>query len=235
MNWVGVFLIIVIGFTIFEGIYRGFLHSIINLGTFFLSVFSSFLLYPVIASAVKANDTIYNFLVYYTEGAEKIAVFSDSNLLISGMAQGKLDSIIADSGLSEPFATLIEQNVAASAFADIGKTTIGEYFNMTIVFAVLNILSFLAMFLIAYIIFTFVLGLVNYTVKFPELKQYDRSSGAAFGALRGFLLCFLIITVVPVIFLLLPVNQLSDYFANSTLGMFFFENNFFLHLISGVG
>ncbi|MBT7123517.1 MAG: CvpA family protein, partial [Clostridia bacterium] len=219
MNWVGVFLIIVIGFTIFEGIYRGFLHSIINLGTFFLSVFSSFLLYPVIASAVKANDTIYNFLVYYTEGAEKIAVFSDSNLLISGMAQGKLDSIIADSGLSEPFATLIEQNVAASAFADIGKTTIGEYFNMTIVFAVLNILSFLAMFLIAYIIFTFVLGLVNYTVKFPELKQYDRSSGAAFGALRGFLLCFLIITVVPVIFLLLPVNQLSDYFANSTLGM----------------
>lgn len=233
MNWVGVFLIVVICFTILEGVYRGFLHSIINLGAFFLSVFSSFLLYPVVASAVKANETIYNFLVYYTEGAEKIAVFSDSNLLIKGMAPDKLTGIITDSGISEPFATLIEQNVAVSAFSDIGKTTIGEYFNMTIVFAVLNILSFLAVFLIAYIVFTFVLGLVNYTVKFPELKQYDRSSGAAFGAMRGVMLCFLIITVVPVIFLLLPVNQLSDYFADSALGMFFLQNNFFLHLISG--
>lgn len=233
MNWVGVFLIIVIGFTIFEGIYRGFLHSIINLGAFFLSVFTSFLLYPVVATAVKANDTIFNFLLYYTEGAEKIATFSDSNLLIANMAPEKLSVIISASNLSEPFSTLIAQNVSTSAFSSQGLTTIGEYYNMTIVCVVLNILSFLAMFLVAYIIYTFVLGLVNYTIKFPELKQYDRFSGAAFGAMRGFLLCFLIVTVVPVIFLLLPVGQISDYFANSTLGMFFLENNFFLHLISG--
>ncbi len=233
MNWVGVFLIIVISFTIFEGIYRGFLHSIINLGAFFLSVFTSFLLYPVVATAVKANDTIFNFLLYYTEGAEKIATFSESNLLIANMAPEKLSGIISASNLSEPFSTLIAQNVSTSAFSSQGLTTIGEYYNMTIVCVVLNILSFLAMFLVAYIIYTFVLGLVNYTIKFPELKQYDRFSGAAFGAMRGFLLCFLIVTVVPVIFLLLPVSQISDYFANSTLGMFFLENNFFLHLISG--
>lgn len=233
MNWVGVFLIIVIGFTIFEGIYRGFLHSIINLGAFFLSVLTSFFLYPVVATAVKANDTIFNFLLYYTEGAEKIATFSDSNLLINGMAPEKLSGIISASNLSEPFLTLIAQNVTMSAFSQQGLTTIGEYYNMTIVCVVLNILSFLALFLVAYIVYTFVLGLVNYTIKFPELKQYDRFSGAAFGAMRGILLCFLIITVVPVIFLLLPVSQISDYFANSTLGMFFLENNFFLHLISG--
>lgn len=233
MNWVSVFLIIIIGFTVFEGIYRGFLHSIINLGAFFLSVLTSFFLYPVVATAIKANDTIFDFLLYYTEGAEKIATFSDSNLLINGMAPEKLSSIISASGLNDPFSTLIAQNVTTSAFSQQGLTTIGEYYNMTIVCVVLNILSFLALFLVAYIIYTFVLGLVNYIIKFPELKQYDRTSGAAFGAVRGVLLCFLIITVVPVIFLLLPVSQLSDYFANSSFGVFFFENNFFLHLISG--
>ncbi len=233
MNWVGLILIIIIGFAVFEGVYRGFLHSIINLGTFFLSIITSFLLYPVVATAVKANKSTFSFLLYYTEGAEKIATFSDTNLPISGMAPEKLNSIVSASNLSEPYSTLITQNVTSSAFSAEGLTTIGEYYNMTIVCVVLNILSFVAVFLAAYIVYTFILGLANYTLKFPELKQYDRLSGASFGALRGFLLCFLFVTVVPVIFLLLPVNQISDYFASSSFGMFFLENNFFLHLISG--
>ena len=104
---------------------------------------------------------------------------------------------------------------------------------MTIVSFVLNTFSFLAVFLVIYIILTFILGLLNYTIKFPELKQYDRSSGAAFGIIRGVLICFLLVTAVPVLFFLLPVDQLSDYFANSEIGTFLYQNNFFLHLISG--
>ena len=233
MNWVGVLLIVIVCFSMFEGIYRGFLHSICNLGSFFLAVFSSFLLYPVVSTAVKANEQIFSFLLYYTEGAEKIVAFKDSNLLISNMAPEKLQSIISTSNLAEPFSTLIEQNVTTSAFSAEGLTTIGEYYNMTIVSIVLNTLSFLAVFLVVYILYTFILGLVNYTTKFPELKQYDRFSGAAFGIIRGVLICFLLVTAVPVIFLLLPVDQLSDYFATSAIGTFLYQNNFFLHLISG--
>ena len=127
MNLVGVFLIIIVCFTLFEGIYRGFLHSIVNLGAFFLTVLSSFLLYPVASTLVKANERVFDFLVHYTEGAEKIAAFQDSNLLISNMAPQKLQSIISTSSLGEPFSTLIEQNVAASAFSAEGLSTIGEY------------------------------------------------------------------------------------------------------------
>lgn len=234
MNWVTLFLTVLICVTILEGIYRGFLHSVINLGVFFLSLFTSFLLYPVVSTAVKTNDRIFSFLLYYTEGAEKIAEFKDTGLLIDSLSPEKLQSIITASSLNEPFSTLIEQNVSTSAFSAEGLTTIGEYYNMTIVCAVLNILSFLVLFVIAYIVFTFVLGIVNYTIKFPELKQYDRSSGALFGLLRGILICFLIVTIVPVVFLLVPVDQISDYFNTSSLGMFFYQNNFFLHLINGL-
>ena len=234
MNLVSVFLLILICFTLLEGVYRGFMHSIINLGAFFLSIITSFIFSPLVSSAVKANDDIFNFMLYYTEGAEKIAVFKDTSLPIASMTQDKLQSIIAASNLNEPFSTLIHQNVTSSAFAPEGLTTIGQYYNMTIVCTVLNILSFLVMFLIAYIIYTFILGLVNYTVKFPELKQYDRFTGASFGAVRGLMICFLIIMIVPVVFLLLPVDQVADYFYASKLGMFFYNNNFFLHLIRGI-
>ena len=234
MNLVSLFLLILISFTMLEGIYRGFMHSIINLGAFFLSIITSFIFSPLISSAVRANDRIFSFMLYYTEGAEKIAVFKDTSLPVATMSADKLQNIIAQSNLTEPFGTLIHQNVTSSAFSSEGLTTIGEYYNMTIVCTVLNILSFLLMFLAAYIIYTFVLGMVNYTIKFPELRQYDRFSGASFGIIRGFMICFLIIMIVPVIFLLLPVDQISDYFYASKLGVFFYNNNFFLHLIRGI-
>ena len=234
MNLVSIFLLMLILFTTLEGVYRGFLHSIANLGAFFFSIITSFLLSPVISIAVKSNKNLFNFMLYYTEGAEKIAAFRDTTLPIASMSAEKLSSIITDSNVTEPFSTLIRQNVSTAAFSSDGLFTIGDYFNMTIVCAVLNLISFLVMFLVTYIIYTFVLGLINYTLKFPELKQYDRFSGAAFGAVRGILMCFLIIMIVPVVFLLVPVGQISDYFNASGLGVFFYENSFFLHLIRGV-
>ncbi len=234
MNWVNVFFILIIIIAVLEGFHRGFLHSALSLGSFFLSIITAYLLYPVVATAFKANKTIFNFLIYYTEGAEKIASFENSRLLVDNLSTSEISTIVSTSSASEPFATLIRQNAEAKAFAASGIQTMGDYFNMTMVFVVLNILSFALVFLLARIVYVFVLGAVNYTVQFPELRQYDRVSGALFGGIRGVLMCFLIIMVVPVIMLFVPVDKVIEYFQASNVGMFFFNNNFFLHLISGI-
>jgi uncharacterized membrane protein required for colicin V production len=219
---------------VLEGIHRGFLRSAMNLGAFFLSIITSYLFYPVVSTAVKANESLFSYLIYYTEGAEKITAFESSQLLVSNMTSTQLNDIIANSDISEPFTSLIRQNVEAKAFASSGLSTIGEYYNMTIVSAALNIITFVAVFLIARVIFAFVLGAIDYTVEFPELRQYDRTAGALFGALRGFFFCFLLMMVVPIVFLVLPVDQISDYFQSSDMAVFFSDNNFLLHLIRGV-
>lgn len=234
MNLINICLLLIILIMVLEGIHRGFLRSALNLGIFFLSVITSYLFYPVVSSAVKANESIFSYLIYYTEGAEKIASFENTQLAIDSLSPAQLDNIISTSNISEPFTSLIRQNVENKAFAAGGLSTIGQYYNMTIVSAVLNILSFIAVFLLARIVFAFVLGAIDYTVQFPELRQYDRTSGALFGALRGVLVCFLIATLIPVLFLILPVDQITDYFQTSDMGKFFYNNNFFLHLIRGV-
>lgn len=234
MNLVTVVLILLILIMGLEGIHRGFLRSALNLGAFFLSIISSYLFYPVVSSAIKANASLFDYLTYYTEGAEKIASFESSQLLVSQLSPVQLNDIITQSNISEPFTSLIRQNVEAKAFASSGLTTIGEYYNMTIVSAVVNILAFLVVFLIARLIFAFVLGAIDYTVEFPELRQYDRTTGALFGVLRGFMFCFLIMTVVPVVFLILPVEKITDYYNASGFALFFSDNNFFLHFIRGV-
>lgn len=234
MNWVNLVLILIILIMVLEGIHRGFLRSAMNLGAFFLSIITSYLFYPVVSMAVKANESLFSYLIYYTEGAEKIASFESSQLLVNNLSSMQLNDVITHSNISEPFTSLIRQNVETKAFASSGLSTIGQYYNMTIVSVALNIISFLAVFLIARVIFAFVLGAIDYTVEFPELRQYDRTSGALFGALRGVLFCFLIMMVVPIVFLVLPVSQIADYFNSSNLAIFFSDNNFLLHLIRGV-
>jgi hypothetical protein len=39
--------------------------------------------------------------------------------------------------------------------------------------------------------------------------------------------------VVPIIMLVLPVDQITEYFRSSDLAIFFSDNNFLLHLIRG--
>lgn len=234
MNWINIFFILIIVIAVLEGVHRGFLHSALSLGFLFLSIITAYLLYPAVSAAFKENQTIFNFLLYYTEGAEKIASFENSRLLIDNMSSSELHTIISTSSVTEPFATLIRQNVETGAFASAGLQTIGEYFNMTIVSVVLNIFSFALVFLLARIVFVFVLGAVGYTVQFPELRQYDRITGGLFGGLRGIFTCFLIAMVVPAIMLFIPVDKVIEYFQGSSMGMFFSNNNFFLHLIRGV-
>lgn len=237
MNLINAFFILLIMIALLEGIYRGFLHTAFDFGGFLLAIFTSYLLYPVVSAAVKASKPIFNFLLYYTEGAEKIVDFENTSLLVSNISTTQLDSIIStsvnQSSLTEPFSTLIRQNVLEQAFAADGLKTLGEYYNMTIVCTVMNILSFVLVFLLARLVFIFVLGAVNYTVRFPELKQYDRGAGVLFGAGKGVLLCFLIVIIIPVIFLIVPVDRIAEYFQDSTIGMFFYQNSFFLHLIRG--
>lgn len=234
MNLVTMVLVLLIIIMALEGIQRGFLRSALNLGAFFLSVITSYVFYPVVSSSVRANAFLYDFLTYYTEGAEKIASFENTRLLVDNLSTSQLNNILSTSSLTEPFTSLIRQNVEAKAFASSGVTTIGDYYNMTIVSAVINILAFLAVFLIARLIFAFVLGAIDYTVEFPELRQYDRTSGALFGVMRGFLFCFLIMTAIPVAFLVMPVDKITDYFNSSDLALFFSGNNFFMHFIRGV-
>ena len=234
MNLIDLFFIMFIVVVVFEGAYRGFLHSSLSLGTFFLSIITSYIFYPIVSAAIKANETMFNFIFYYTEGAEKIASFKDASLLVNNLSQAKLDNILSTASLTEPFTTLIRQNVETKAFASGGLQTIGEYFNMTIVCTVLNVFSFLLIFLLTRILLTFVLGAVNYTVQFPELKQYDRSTGALFGLSRGIFACFLVAMVIPIIFLIVPVDKLIEYFQASPMGTFFYQNNFFFHLIRGI-
>jgi len=234
VSLINLFFILIFVIIILDGIHRGFLHSTLSLGAFFVSLITSYLFYPVMSAAIKSNQSIYDYFIYYTEGAEKIASFENTRLLVDTISQKQLNDVLSTSNLSEPFLTLIRQNVESKAFSALGASTLGEYYNLTLVSAVLNFISFIIIFVLARIIFSFVLGAIDYTIRLPELRQYNRTMGALFGSIRGLMFCFLIASVIPVIILVFPVSLITDYYKSSDMAIFFSENNFFWHFIRAV-
>ena len=85
----------------------------------------------------------------------------------------------------------------------------------------LSILSFLICFLIAYVVITFVIHLIQYVFELPVLRHLDALIGGAFGLMRGVLLLFIFFALVPIVLAVAPVEMISDLIEASKLAPMF--------------
>jgi uncharacterized membrane protein required for colicin V production len=233
MNLIDLFAIIVIAIAILEGVYRGFINSVCKVGAFFLSWITAFLLSPLLANSIPNENNLFQTLLTYADASEKLGTVDTSKMLISQLKQTDLNTIISNANFPQPFPNLIKQNVTNHAFSAKGITTLGEYTNETIVCIMINIISFLVIFLIAALIFGFIINALDNSFRFPVLRQMDGLLGGGFGLILGCFSLFIIFMIVPLILVLVDVKQITDYLNNSFLGSFFYKSNFILNFMRG--
>ena len=94
---------------------------------------------------------------------------------------------MANADVPYPMGKRILENIASEAFAAEGVTTLGDYFNQTIVCVFINILVFLLVFAVVRIILAFIMGGVDYAWKLPQLRAGDGVLGGGLGLVRGIL------------------------------------------------
>jgi len=231
--------IVVIGlFALFllSGWFRGFLFSVFSLGAYLLSCLLAMLFMPNLAQSIKGNAELYNTMLYYTEGAEYVTSVNVelARLPIDTLSAEELTGVMQAAEVPYPISQRIAENIAKESFAAQGVTTLGEYFNQTIVCVFINILSFLLLFLAIRAVLAFVIHCVDFARKgYPVLLTADGLIASGIGLIRGFLAMFLIFTAVPIFLVVLP-EFVSPYIEGSFLGSFFYESNFLLRFIPGI-
>ncbi|MDO5112196.1 MAG: CvpA family protein [Clostridia bacterium] len=220
------------------GFYKGFLNTLFSICAFILCWLLSLLLMPLGANAVRGDARLYDMMLYYTEGSEYIANsagMESVRLPISQLSADDLNAIVSQADVPYPMDKEIVENVAKEAFSDHGITTLGDYFNETMVRVFINILSFLAIFVLLRLICAFFINGVDYAWRFPMLRMGDALLGGALGVLRGVLALFLIFMLMPV--LLTVVGQfdlVTDVVEGSFFAPFFYYSNFLLSMMPGV-
>ena len=231
MNLLDLALIAVIIVSVILGAYRGFVVSALKTGSFFVSWIVAYLLHPLLSWVFSGQGTI-NALINYTEGAAKLKIDTPLQMITTPISQldaATLNGLATDSSLVSPYSTLVKSNMASQALASKGLSTVGEYFNYTVAYATLNILTFLAIFFLVRLLCGLLVNVTDATQRFPVLRHNDVLAGL----LRGVFACYIIMAFAPIVLSVLNVPLVTNYVLSAPLAGFFYKSNFILLLMRG--
>ena len=234
MNLIDLAVIGILALFALAGYYRGFLTTLFNLGAYIVSAVLALIFMPLAANGIKSSESLYNMMLYYTEGSEYIVNAEYVRANISSLGSTELSEILTTARLPYPMGKEIASNIAKEAFAGQGIVTLGEYFNQTIVCVFINILMFLLIFSIVRAILAFIINGMDYAWTFPVLRSGDSLLGLCLGVLRGMFALFLIFMLLPIALTVLgQFEQIQSLVEGSFFAEFLYRSNVLLALMPG--
>ena len=235
MNLIDIAVIGVLALFILHGIYKGFLPTLLSIGAYILAWLAAIVLLPVGSNSIRGSEKLFNTMLYYTEGSEYVNDVELARKSIDEISTDTLNAVFAKADLPYPMAKNIADNIARESFAENGITTLGDYFNQTIVIVFINILVFIAMFAIIRIILAFIINGVDYAWTLPKLRVADRAIAGGIGLIRGILAVFLLFMLLRIVLIVLQGKFafLTDMVNDSMMAKFFYRTNFLLSMMPG--
>lgn len=232
MNFIDIAILLILAITILGGLYRGFVSTALNIGATIGSILFGRILIPIVSGLIKSSADLFGMMLYYTEGSEYVAI-TDVELTrtpIANISADQLHTVLENADMPIPMDRCVLKNIASEAFRDSGVTTLGDYFNQTIVCVVINIIAMLVLFALLRILFGFIVRGIEYgRGGYPVLSHGDGVIGAGLGLIHGVLMLFVIFMIVPVLLTVLP--RLYEFLSESFFGEFFYKANFLLSII----
>ena len=224
----------ILGISVLFGLYRGFIASVASMGGCLISLAASFWLSPKVAEFLRDNTSVSNMLMSYADATTRLKDSALSALNVQGLTSETISAILSRASLPAPLDRLLQSNLEQQAYRTAGiPQDVGHYVTQTIVSALMNVLCFVATFIILLILFHVIVNLLKAIFKFPVLKQLNALAGGAFGLLRGALLCFVLFALMPLLQTVIPVEGLSDMVQSSTFAPFFNSGNLILSIMNG--
>ena len=222
----------ILALCILAGYYRGVLYSAISLGISAVAFILALLLCPLLSRGIQQQKTLYDMMLYYFEGYEYINKTSVElvHVPVDQVDAATLEEVVQRVEMPRPFDRAVRKNVRSQAYRSREIYTLGDYFNQTLVDVVLNILSLLILFALFRMLLGFVLRLIDYGKEgLPVLRHLDIPFSCGIGLLHGILLMYIVFMLCPLMLAVVP--RTYTFLQNSPLGMFFYKSNLLLQLV----
>jgi len=234
LNAIDIIIIAIIGLSTLFGLYRGFIQSVLNLGSGLISVVGSFWLFPKLSDILSSNTGFTRFISTYTDSGSVLGNLDLSSMAVSALNPQNVTDIVQKANLPAPLDTLLAHNLQQQVFSPLGNlaTSVGDYVNQTVLSVSINVLCFLLCFVICFVVTTIVVNMLRAVFRFPVLKHFDWLMGGAFGFLLGVLLCFVVFTMLPLVESILPIPEFQTLVEESSLGQVFRNGNLIISIMN---
>ena len=226
LNIVDYVIIGVIAVSVLFGMYRGFIASVLSMGSGLISFLASFALYPKLASAIQNNQELQRTLLHYTDASSRIGDLELALTKVLTLDQEGINQVLANVNLPAPLDSILRVNLENLVYgANEAAASVADYVSQTILQASINIICFLVCFLGLFIVLSLGVNLIRAVFRFPVLRQLDSLSGGVFGVLRGVLICLAFFTLVPLVQTMLPMDIINQLIEESQLAPIFMNGN----------
>lgn len=231
MNIVDVVIFLIMSVSMVVGSYNGLVVSALHAASFFLSWLIAVIFYPLVTKLILGMfPSLLQVINLYAEGSAQISNIEDKRAGIQSFSAESISEIVEKAKLPNPFSRILISDFSHSLE---GVETLGEFFDSTMAIVIINIFSFLVLFLLIKAILVAVVSLSKTVVSLPVLKKYDSLAGAGFGFIRGFFIVYLIFALIPILLVLAPTDIVNEYLDGSKFTDFFHYTNIFTNFVRG--
>jgi len=230
MNILDILIVAIMAFSLFAGMYKGFVVSGLSTLGFVGSWIGASRIYERIANLALSNNTLMAVLNQYLEPESFFASHAQAAMSVSEVVSGGEAAIqAAVSSVGEKIsiiANAFESNIRSQAFANLNISSLADYLDQTIWMAVFNVLAFILSFVVIYIVVMLVVNLLDHVVRFPVLRMFDWLLGGVCGLVRGLVIAVLVLCIVPSIVSLISPELTQSLLSESTLYGFISQLDF---------
>lgn len=219
--------------SVIYGVYHGFLQTVFSVFGALLSGVIAFSFGPRAAAFLRSLPGVKETLATYTDAIARVGDFDLANTEVRNLSSGVIDTVLKSVSLPEPLAKLLQGNLSTQAFAGNNVKTINDYVTNTIVSTAVDVLCFLVVFALSYALISLILSLVRHVAHYPILRQLDWLAGAALGLVRGGLIVYLLLLLLPLLQTIVPDKGLEPLIASSKLLPMFNNIPLFLKVAAG--
>lgn len=232
MNIIDIVILAVIGISVLYGFYHGFIHTVASLLAALVSIYTAFIYGPGLARIFFDAPAVTGFISTYTDSGSRVGDFALATSLVDKINPDIINMILSSVKLPAPLAGVLQQNLTLKAFEGVGANSVNAYVSNTIIAAVIQVLSYLLVFAAAYLVLSIIISMIKHIINFPILRQLDWLAGGVFGLIRGAVLIYLLLLLVPLISTVIPDEGVTSLISGSSLSHFFSSNGFFIRVIS---
>ena len=237
MNWLLLVTLLILGVGAFLGWRAGFVKAVFSLVSTVAVIILTLLLSPIVTGMLEGNETItgtiyekLDLIINLEFEAENVEDANDPASFVDSLSLP--DSI--KEVIKEAIETMLTENKEeADAFVGDKLGALEKYICEVLTDMIINAVGFVVTFVIVAVGMAVLCFLLDVISKLPVLHQINTLAGAAFGALEG-------LVVLWILFVILTMLGSTE-FGQSTLALiseskilsFLYDNNFISKIVTG--
>ena len=204
----------------------------------FLQIVVTFLGMIVILAAVKRmSPYISEYLIHNTSTYESVQGkiterFSEANQKYDNSIKENQELTIKSYEIPDMFKDELSINNTTEMYKKLLVTAFEDYVSAYLARIIIKAVSFVALFIILYLIFKVLLGIVNLISKIPIIKGLNRMAGACLGIIESLIVVWLFFIIIVVFVGNKSGSVLFTMISNSRFLTYLFNSNVFISILS---